>query len=234
MVNFLKKLVSALLSLDMRTVSNEAFLDHIFKKAEHYTRKVPFRALIASTVVTGVAIGGYTTVYHVNEGSKCVIFDTLNYQVVDVLNPGFHLKMPFKRPIIINVQSLPYKVEDILVASKDLQLIKLSFEVQCRPDEDKLNKLVISYGERRQLEKSIDSLLVEIAKYAVASQNAITLLAPTRGEIVADIKQRLEQHIANLDMPLLIDELKISKVTFGVKFIAAYEAELGPLADEYK
>jgi regulator of protease activity HflC (stomatin/prohibitin superfamily) len=156
----------------------------------------------------------------VQTGYRGVVLRTGN--VVGVLEPGFHLKIPVLDEVI-NIETRTQKVEvTASAASKDLQTVTTSMALQFNVDPTKVEDVYTEYGTNYQV-RIIDPAIQEAVKASTAKFNAEQLITD-RSNVKAQVADLLKPRL--LDQGILVSNVDIVNFEFSKEFDQAIEAKV--------
>jgi len=137
----------------------------------------------------------------------------------DVLDEGFHIKVPFVQNIIpIEVRVQKAQSEET-TSSKDLQVVNTIIAVNYRLDPINVNKLYQEVGLNYK-ERIVDPAIGESLK-AVTAQYTAEELISKRSEVSFKVKETLSKKLSTYFMNL--DEINITEFKFSTEFNQAIE-----------
>lgn len=140
-----------------------------------------------------------------------------------VLEEGFHLKIPFIteiREVSIRVQKSDVKTE---AASKDLQSVHSMFTINWRMNPQKVHMIYKNTGDAEALVVNILTPAVnEVLKIATAKKTAEEIIAK-RAEVKAEIDAMLVERMKKYD--LVVEDVSLVNLTFSEEFNKAIEAK---------
>ena len=131
----------------------------------------PSPLLSAVLKITGLTAGaaylGYSALYDVQPGHVAVIYSRISGIKDQTVDPGTHFLIPFiERPIIYDIRKRPRNLQ-LLISSKDLQMVNLTLRILTRPIVTSLpqiyEKLGLDYDD-----KVLPSIVNEVCKMVVA------------------------------------------------------------------
>lgn len=188
-----------------------------------YGKAAGSERLVRWVLGSGVAIGlvATNTLYAVDGGQRAVIFDKIRGVLPLTSGEGLHFKMPWiQNAILFDIRSRP-RIITTTTGSKDMQTISLSLRVLHRPEVEALpkiySKLGLDYDER-----VLPSIGNEVLKSIIAQFDAGELI--TQRETVS---RRIREDLVKRakEFHILLEDVAITHLTFGVEFTKAVEAK---------
>jgi regulator of protease activity HflC (stomatin/prohibitin superfamily) len=188
------------------------------KPSEHGTLRVVGCTTIA---VVGVllAIGVLTSGFVVQAGNVGVV-TTFGAVEPEVLDPGFHLRIPFVNQIHqVDVKVQPHNFKEIEAASLEQQTVKLTGTMNYHLDKKRANELYQAVGLDFAT-KVIDPAFSDYIKEVVPRYRASEILQK-RDDIRRDTREKLA---ANLERyGIVVDDIYISDIAFSPEYQQAIE-----------
>ncbi len=173
-------------------------------------------AFVAAVVVI-VAI--FTSSSTVQAGHVGVI-TTFGSVEPRVLNPGFHVVVPFAQRIVqIDTRVQPHTFRQIDAASSEIQGVKLTGTMNYHLDPNRAYELYQNVG-LEFANNIIDPAFSDFIK-EVVPQYQVTNILVSRDEIRAKAKQKLGDNLARYG--IIVDDIYISDIAFSTEYQAAIE-----------
>ena len=137
-----------------------------------------------------------------------------------VLQPGFHLVVPFSQRIVqIDTRVLPHSFKEIDAASKELQSVKLTGTMNYHLEPSRAGELYQTVG-LDFANKVIDPAFNDFIKEVVPRYPVTEILAK-REEIRSTAKERLSANLQRYG--IIVDDIYISNISFSDEYQAAIE-----------
>lgn len=137
-----------------------------------------------------------------------------------VLQPGFHLVVPFAQKIVqIDTRVLPHEFKEIDAASKELQTVKLTGTMNYHLEPSRAGELYQTVG-LDFANKVIDPAFNDFIK-EVVPQYPVTEILAKRDEIRAKAKERLASNLERYG--IIVDDIYISNIAFSDDYQTAIE-----------
>ncbi len=202
-----------------------------FAAEDHYVsgRQIPrpkFRTdyLIYGVIVffVGLTIAACTT--QVPAGSRGVAV-MWGGQVEDrQVSEGLAFKLPFIENIIfVDVRVQAHEFKGIDAASKEMQTVKLTGNVNWKFDPAYVNKIYQGIGASKDfVDKILDKSLQDFLK-EVTPRYSITDILPKRSEIRAEAVKVLSESLRRYN--IIIDDIYIADIQFSAEYMAAIEKQ---------
>lgn len=170
-------------------------------------------------LVIALVIGFFLSSSRVEAGHVGLVL-TFGRVEPTVLQPGFHLVIPFAQRIVqVDVRVLPHTFKDIDAASKELQQVKLTGTMNYHLNPTRAGELYQTVG-LDFADKVIDPAFADFVK-EVVPQYPVTEILAKREEIRRQATQKLG---ANLDRyGIVVDDIYISNISFSPDYQAAIE-----------
>ncbi|HEY3063140.1 MAG TPA: prohibitin family protein [Chloroflexota bacterium] len=137
-----------------------------------------------------------------------------------VLQPGFHLVVPFAQRIVqIDTRVLPHTFRQIDAASSELQGVKLTGTMNYHLDPNRAYELYQNVG-LEFANNIIDPAFSDFIK-EVVPQYRVTDILIKRDEIRNSARQKLGDNLSRYG--IIVDDIYISDIAFGTDYQAAIE-----------
>ncbi|KAF9616162.1 hypothetical protein IFM89_028628 [Coptis chinensis] len=160
-----------------------------------------------------------SSLYTVDGGETCVLFDRLRGVLDTTVGEGTHFKIPWlQTPHIFDIKSKPH-VFTSSSPTKDLQTVSLTLRVLSRPEVSKLPTIFKTLGVEYE-NKVLPSIGNEVLKAVVAQFEAEQLLTE-RPQVSALVREGLV--LRAKDFNIVLDDVAITHLSYGVEFSRAVE-----------
>jgi regulator of protease activity HflC (stomatin/prohibitin superfamily) len=174
---------------------------------------------IAFVAAVLVIVGLFTSSSTVQAGHVGVV-TTFGSVEPAVLQPGFHLVVPFAQRIVqIDTRVLPHTFRQIDAASAELQSVKLTGTMNYHLDPNRAYELYQNVG-LEFANNIIDPAFADFIK-EVVPQYRVTDILLKRDEIRGLAKTKLGDNLSRYG--IVVDDIYISDIAFGTDYQAAIE-----------
>lgn len=174
---------------------------------------------VAFVAAVLVIVGLFTSSSTVQAGHVGVVttFGSVDQRV---LQPGFHLVVPFAQRIVqIDTRVLPHTFRQIDAASSELQSVKLTGTMNYHLDPNRAYELYQNVG-LEFANNIIDPAFADFIK-EVVPQYPVTNILVKRDEIRNLAKQKLGDNLSRYG--IIVDDIYISDIAFSNDYQAAIE-----------
>jgi prohibitin 2 len=174
---------------------------------------------IAFVAAILVIVGLFTSSSTIQAGHVGVV-TTFGSVEQRVLQPGFHLVVPFAQRIVqIDTRVLPHTFRQIDAASSELQSVKLTGTMNYHLDPNRAYELYQNVG-LEFANNIIDPAFSDFIK-EVVPQYPVTNILVKRDEIRNLAKQKLGDNLSRYG--IIVDDIYISDIAFSTDYQAAIE-----------
>lgn len=161
------------------------------------------------------------SVYSVDGGERAVIFDRWSGVLPGVIGEGMHMVVPWlQKPILFDIRTRP-RIITTTTGSKDMQTVSLTLRVLHRPNVAYLPRIYSTLGPDYD-ERVLPSIGNEVLKAIVAQFDAGELIT-MRETVSSRIREELVKRASDFD--ILLEDVSLTHLSFGVEFTRAVEAK---------
>ena len=153
--------------------------------------------------------------YTVPPGHKGVVYSRIDDGIRDsILGEGLQFKLPFMEYVILIDMRTQKGQAEILVATRDLQIVSLTVAVNYHVDPDKVNIIYKELGV--QYKTSVIVPAIEESVKAVAARFTAEELLTKREEVKEAIKENFTKRLARLN--IFVDDYVVVEMRFSPDF----------------
>lgn len=202
--------------------------------AVHQVKMVIFGVIaIICLIVFLIIIFG--SIYTIDAGDRGIIL-TFGKASTEVIQPGFHLKMPIAQSVVVYsvrtqtikfdnpanaASATPSEYDALSGASKDLQNVQVAVIVNYNINEKDVLNIYQQYGDSQLYQTNIlEPIIRNAVKATTAHYDAVDLI-DNRSEVVAEATAMITKDFA--DKSAVLDNLNIVNFLYSSQFTQAIE-----------